>query len=1048
MQKKEIEKLLNIKIEKELWNEAVDYLRKNIKIKHNHVFNDDSDGKYNYLTGVILEPQLEMKKRYHPTLVWKEKFTKFKEFKYDILSCRCTCSSDVNEKKLCVHLLLILIETDLTDEEEKDKKLPEKELTNEKDFKEILSEEKVFEEVSLKFKAEPVFVEEKNIFTFKLSKFCISNSKGIKGDIFLLDKILNSKGIMDYEIELFQKKVKFDELSIQFLELLNGIMKWEEFYIDKRKDEIIIPEIVLDKAVKFIKRLGDNYSSKIPYPMECYIEKRYSSYLIYFNNNYKIDIIGLRYLVVREKPFGNQIAIYDVDVHTAEKIKYFLEFATNEIPLKLSSRTVPLGKVLDELGKICEISLENKIRDKVISPRQTTVQLVLDEVEDGGVVITPLFFYDGKMEEEYVGYTILKDLNTEKNFLSNIEELLTVYGFEKRKNKFYLPNNSDLVYKFMSKYIDYVKMNYEVIKSSMLENKQYRNVIPIINISVDGTKVLIEFYIDGLSREEIYKVLKSAAAKNKYYTAGKGGLFYLNTPEMNEFQEFLIGIDASEKEMREGKLFRNTAFLPFIRNALKSVYVKRKNENINKEQVPKRPKIGPNFKIMRMYQRKGATSLIQLKIGKMSGILADESGLGKRIQMIACIHTCMNSKPSLIITPSYMVRYWELEFKKYIPGFKVRVISGSFEQRIRLLERLRLDEVLVTSYENLITDSLKYEHMYFDNIIYDDPFVVENKTDFLEKSRRLKCETSFCIISGFLWENLVEIYYIFKLIKPEYFGSIENFQEKYINLTKEEGKKRASLFLSMVKPYLIYRTREKVIEELPEVTVKNLILDMDESERYRKLYMEYLNRVNNLLLGTNKYVSQKKVIGLITRISQICSHPKILNETFYMETEKIRALSGVLKESSRERKKIVIVSQYAEMIKIFKEKFDLFYIAEYLTPDINNKKREEIIKEFNKKESRMIVFAGNLSLEELKQLDFDTIVYYDPPWKELLGDKLEYNSSKKIIEINLIIKGTVEEKVFNMKGLKKNSVIMQLFGLENIENKLLTGFEMIELLQL
>ena len=68
------------------------------------------------------------------------------------------------------------------------------------------------------------------------------------------------------------------------------------------------------------------------------------------------------------------------------------------------------------------------------------------------------------------------------------------------------------------------------------------------------------------------------------------------------------------------------------------------------------------------------------------GILADDMGLGKTIQMLSVISSYVENtkhkKASIVISPSSLTLNWESEAKKFAPGLKTLVISGtSFDRK-------------------------------------------------------------------------------------------------------------------------------------------------------------------------------------------------------------------------------------------------------------------------------------------------------------------------------------------------------------------------------
>ncbi|EDW36128.1 GL16840 [Drosophila persimilis] len=97
---------------------------------------------------------------------------------------------------------------------------------------------------------------------------------------------------------------------------------------------------------------------------------------------------------------------------------------------------------------------------------------------------------------------------------------------------------------------------------------------------------------------------------------------------------------------------------------------------------------------LREYQHIGLDWLVTMNERKLNGILADEMGLGKTIQTIALLAhlACArgNWGPHLIVVPSSVMLNWEMEFKKWCPGFKILTYYGS--QKERKLKRVELDQ--------------------------------------------------------------------------------------------------------------------------------------------------------------------------------------------------------------------------------------------------------------------------------------------------------------------------------------------------------------------
>ena len=88
---------------------------------------------------------------------------------------------------------------------------------------------------------------------------------------------------------------------------------------------------------------------------------------------------------------------------------------------------------------------------------------------------------------------------------------------------------------------------------------------------------------------------------------------------------------------------------------------------------------------LREYQHVGLDWLVTMNENKLNGILADEMGLGKTIQTIALLAYLAVEKgvwgPHLIVVPTSVMLNWELEFKRWCPGFKILTYYGSPKDR-------------------------------------------------------------------------------------------------------------------------------------------------------------------------------------------------------------------------------------------------------------------------------------------------------------------------------------------------------------------------------
>lgn len=107
------------------------------------------------------------------------------------------------------------------------------------------------------------------------------------------------------------------------------------------------------------------------------------------------------------------------------------------------------------------------------------------------------------------------------------------------------------------------------------------------------------------------------------------------------------------------------------------------------------------------FQLEGVNWLVEQEKGPWSGgVLADEMGMGKTIQMIS-LFLKNRGKPTLVIAPVVAIMQWRNEIAKYTDGFKVLVWHGATREADA--KKLATYDVVLTSYSVMEASFRKQE---------------------------------------------------------------------------------------------------------------------------------------------------------------------------------------------------------------------------------------------------------------------------------------------------------------------------------------------------
>ncbi|KAJ6590080.1 SNF2 family N-terminal domain-containing protein [Mycena vulgaris] len=280
--------------------------------------------------------------------------------------------------------------------------------------------------------------------------------------------------------------------------------------------------------------------------------------------------------------------------------------------------------------------------------------------------------------------------------------------------------------------------------------------------------------------------------------------------------------------------------------------------------------------LLRPYQQSGLEWLASLHLNNLNGILADEMGLGKTIQTISLLaHLACDRGiwgPHLIIVPTSVLLNWEMEFKKFLPGFQILSYHGSTKRRRELRQGWNEKH----HFNVCITSPWYY-------MILDEAHMIKNF-----KSQRWNTLLMFrsfrrLLLTGTpLQNNLTELWALLQfLMSGSDFVNLKEFGEWFSNpLEKaieagsaldEDTMQRVTKLHTVLRPYLLRRLKRDVEKELPS-KYEHLVL-CPLSKRQRFLYDEFMSRAHTRdALQSGVY---QKIANILMQLRKVCNHPDL-----------------------------------------------------------------------------------------------------------------------------------------------------------------------------
>ena len=420
---------------------------------------------------------------------------------------------------------------------------------------------------------------------------------------------------------------------------------------------------------------------------------------------------------------------------------------------------------------------------------------------------------------------------------------------------------------------------------------------------------------------------------------------------------------------------------------------------------------------------------------KFGGILADDMGLGKTIQIISVIldykQNSNEHRASIVVSPSSLSLNWKNEIEKFAPALKIRVVRGTASEREEIIQNIDKYDLIITSYDLLKRDIDIYnEKKYnFKFIIADEAqYLKNNNTKNAKAIKQLNADTRFALTGTPIENSLAELWSIFDFIMPGYLFSYKKFKLKYETaIIKDEDKETMDKLKMLIQPFVLRRTKKEVLTELPEKTITVLNNEMEEEQR--KIYLAYLAQAKQELqneINVNGFEkNQIKILAALTRLRQICCHPKLFIDDYKDGSSKLEQCMEIVEDGVMAGHKILLFSSYTSMFDIMEEELRKRNIKYFkLTGSTKVDERINLVDEFNKnQEIGVFLISLKAGGTGLNLIGADMVIHYDPWWnisaENQATDRAYRIGQKNNVQVyKLITKDSIEEKIYEMQQRK------------------------------
>lgn len=533
---------------------------------------------------------------------------------------------------------------------------------------------------------------------------------------------------------------------------------------------------------------------------------------------------------------------------------------------------------------------------------------------------------------------------------------------------------------------------------------------------------------------------------NRFYELPNGEVFIIPLEWMNRYKSlFQFG----KKEKDTLRLAKSQYMLL---HGLEELKPKLEISSKGKESF----KVSEHLKAeLRPYQLDGVKWLVQLRNNDLGACLADDMGLGKTLQTIAVLLHAkeereeqqpdtsnigqqlnmfedpvdtqwLNALNALIILPASLTFNWEREIKKFAPLLTIYKHTGPKRHKdVRIIKRF---DVVITTYQTVLRDVDVLLGMEFEYIVLDESQQIKNKDSKMFKAINKLHASHKISLSGTPIENsLSDLWAQMHFINPNLLGGYNFFRREFITpIEKKRDEEKKDQLRSLVKPYLLRRTKAQVAKDLPPLTVKVYYSEM--STEQKKLYEKEKSAARNFLLENYQENNPKyrmMVLQSLTKLRQLANHPLLCFKDFEGTSSKFNDIMGQLETVRKGGHKVLMFSSFVQHLELFRKNFEKHGIQySWLTGDLDSRRREKEIEQFENNPDVGVFFISIKSGGTgLNLIAADYVFILDPWWnpfteQQAIARAHRIGQKNNVIAFKFITKDTIEQKILKLQNKK------------------------------
>ncbi|WP_137938516.1 DEAD/DEAH box helicase [Chitinivorax sp. B] len=438
---------------------------------------------------------------------------------------------------------------------------------------------------------------------------------------------------------------------------------------------------------------------------------------------------------------------------------------------------------------------------------------------------------------------------------------------------------------------------------------------------------------------------------------------------------------------------------------------------------------------LREYQVAGLRWLQCLREQNLPGILADEMGLGKTIQTLA--HLLLEkqagrlNQPALIVLPTSLIHNWCAEAQRFAPVLRVLVLHGSARQS--LFEQISHCDMVLTTYSLLWRDIDTLAKQEFHMLVLDEAQTVKNAgSRTADAIRRIHARHRLCITGTPLENHMGELWALFDFLMPHFLGDSKTFNRLWRTPIEKRGDSaRRKLLAQRIKPFILRRTKDQVVQDLPPKTVivRRVELHGKQRDLYETVRIAMDDRIREQVACKGLARSRIVILDAMLKLRQVCCDPRLVRldaARQVTESVKLTLLMQMLSDRVEAGRRILVFSQFTTMLGLIESALQAAQLSHVVLTG-NTVDRETPVHRFQTGDVPIFLISLKAGGVGLNLTAADTVIHFDPWWNPAVENQAtdrahRIGQDKPVFVYKLIVEGSIEDKILTLQEKKADLI--------------------------